>query len=508
MKLRRSARATQPRASNPRGKIGAGWTPRRPILRSRGVVVTSNRPLPTANEDVLEKANAGRSETINVLANDFTPFSDTPLKIVSVAVETGSAAGQPVSSGDSITVTPADGPKGVMVLRYTVSDKNDDPSRQVNGRVRITVRDKPDRPSAPTATNVRSRTEVLKWAPLSDNGATITGYTVRSNNGFEQKCATTTCTLGGLTNDVKYVFTVIATNEAGDSQPSPQSNEIRPDQKPSPPEAPTVKAGDKDMVINCLPAKTVSYTYNASTGQNGPITRGQTVGGFTNGTQTTITVIAHSTVAPSSNASAGASTTTYGSPGTPSASGQNGAMNQKSLTLSWSSPSTATYDVVSTRISVDGGGWEKVIPSGSRLINTGGFSETHRIDVKTVNSLGTESGVVSASASSGAEGEWITTVVKGTDLVRTCTFEYGKASYRPSPYFDCQGVNNGDTPPWLYVNERIVVYCYVMMNDQWTTTPDQPFYRIEPGSNRNVGFYMVARRSQLDLPYSHGIPQC
>jgi hypothetical protein len=185
-------------------------------------------------------------------------------------------------------------------------------------------------------------------------------------------------------------------------------------------------------------------------------------------------------------------------------------MNQKSLTLSWSSPSTTTNDVVATRISIDGGGWENVAPSGSRVINTGGFSETHRIDVKTVNSLGTESGIASASASSGAQGEWITTVVKGTDLVRTCTFEYGKASYRPAPYFDCQGINNGDTPPWYYVNsgEHIVVRCYVMMNDQWTNTPDQPFYRIEPGSNRNVGFYMVARHSQLDLPYPHGIPLC
>ncbi|UVJ40784.1 Ig-like domain-containing protein [Arthrobacter sp. CJ23] len=681
-------------------------------------VVASSRPLPTANEDVLEKANAGRTETINVLANDFNPFSDAALRIVSVAVETGSAAGQPVIGGDSITVTPADGSKGVMVLRYTVSDKTDDPSRQVNGRVRITVRDKPDAPSAPTATDVRSRTAVLKWAPPSDNGATITGYTVKSNNGFEQKCATTTCTLSGLTNDVKYVFAVTATNEVGDSQPSPQSNEIRPDEKPSPPEAPTVKAGDKNMAINWLPAKTegsavksynleispapangiavknavtglsytwaglsngvrykiraqavnelgpsdwsiyssednpagvpaapaaptsavasavgttnqlrvnwtepdtngdaiknyyvtmsggggapqtqtiagtvrtanftannseagytftvqaenkagkgaislpsaprratgklgqvsgvtvgaadtggagrkvtvnfkeltaaerngssvdeVSYSYNASTGESGPITRGQTVGGFANGTRTTITVIAHSTVAPSSNASAGASTTPYGSPGTPSASGQNGAMNQKSLTLNWSSPSTSTNDVVSTRISIDGGGWENVAPSGSRVINTGGFSESHRIDVKTVNSMGTESSVVSASASSGAQGEWITTVVKGTGLVRTCTFEYGKASYRPNPYFDCQGVNNGDTPPWFYVNsgERIVVHCYVMMNDQWTNTPDQPFYRIDPGSNRNVGYYMVARHSQLDLPYAHGIPHC
>ncbi len=144
-------------------------------------VVASNRPLPVANEDVIEKANAGKTETINVLANDFNPFSETPLRIVSATVETGSAAGQPAVAGDSITVTPAEGFKGVMVLRYTVMDKTDDVSRQTDGRVRITVRDKPDAPSAPTATDVRSRTAVLKWAPPSDNGATISKYTVRSN---------------------------------------------------------------------------------------------------------------------------------------------------------------------------------------------------------------------------------------------------------------------------------------------------------------------------------------
>ena len=170
-------------------------------------------------------------------------------------METGSAAGQPAVAGDSITVTPAGGFKGVMVLRYTVTDKTGDVSRQTDGRVRITVRDKPDAPSAPAATDVRSRTAVLKWAPPSDNGATISKYTVRSN-GFSQDCATTTCTLSGLTNDVKYVFTVTATNEVGESVPSPASNEIRPDEKPSPPESPTVKAGDKNMVITWPAAKT------------------------------------------------------------------------------------------------------------------------------------------------------------------------------------------------------------------------------------------------------------
>ncbi|WP_309818315.1 Ig-like domain-containing protein [Pseudarthrobacter sulfonivorans] len=679
-------------------------------------VVASNRPLPTASEDVIEKANAGRTETINVLANDFNPFSDTPLKIVSVAVETGSATGQPVIAGDSLTVTPAEGFKGVMVVRYAISDKTGDPSRQAIGRVRITVRDKPDAPSSPTATDVRSRTAVLKWAPPSDNGATITGYTVRSNNGFEQQCATTTCTLSGLTNDVKYVFTVTATNEVGDSQASAQSNEIRPDEKPSPPEPPSVKAGDKNMVIDWVPAKTegsavksynleispppssgiavkngvtgltytwpgltngvrykvraqavnelgpsdwgiyssednpagvpaapaaptsavasavgttnqlrvnwtepdtngdairnyyvtmsggggapqtqtiagtvrtanftannseaeysftvqaenkagkgavspssaprratgklgqvsgvsanpadtggagrqvrvdfrrltaaerngsaeneVTYSYNASNGASGPITPGQSIGGFTNGTQVSITVVANSAVAPSSNASAPATATPYGSPGTPSASGQDGGMNQKSLVLNWASPSTSTNDVARTLISIDGGGWEGVAPSGSRTINTAGFSEQHSIAVKTVNSLGTESAVVSATARSGAQGEWQTRLVTGTSLQRSCTFTFGGANYNPANN-TCDG-KGGNVPPWFYVvsQDLIVVRCYIVQNDNWSGAPDQPHYRVEEGSGRNVGRYVYAGHTTLGVPGSNGVPMC
>ncbi|KUM37796.1 hypothetical protein AR539_07840 [Arthrobacter sp. EPSL27] len=682
-------------------------------------VVASNRPLPTANEDVIEKANAGRAETINVLANDFNPFSDTPLKIISATVETGSAAGAPAVNGDSITVTPADGSKGVMVIRYTVLDKTGDPTRQASGRLRITVRDKPDTPPAPSATDVRSRTAVLKWAPPSDNGAAISKYTVRSS-GFSQDCPTTTCTLNGLTNDVKYVFTVTATNEVGESAPSVASNEIRPDEKPSPPEAPAVKAGDKNMVITWAPAKTegsavksynleispppasgiavkngvtgltytwpgltngvrykvraqavnelgpsewgiysaednpagvpaapaapttsvasavgstnqlkvnwtepntngdairnyyvtmtggggtsqtqmvagtvrtatftannseasytftvqaenkagkgavsapsaprratgklaqpsgvsateantggagkavtinfreltdaerngsapneVSYTFRATTGQSGPIRPGQTVGGFTNGAATTITVTANSTVAPSSDASTGATANPYGAPGTPSASGQNGGQNQKSLSFSWSSPSTSTNDVAYTQINIDGRGWERVAASGSRTVNTGGFDERHTIQVQTVNSRGTGGGIATAAAQSGPPTREWTTRIKTSDpnFVRSCTYTRGGSDYRPNPYFDCGGVNNGDTPPWFYKNsgETIVVKCYIIQNDNWTSSPDTEWYRVELGSNRNVGRYVIAGHTQLGAPYSHGIPPC
>nr|WP_245413028.1 Ig-like domain-containing protein [Arthrobacter celericrescens] len=676
------------------------------------VTVASKRRPPSANDDTVAAANAGRSETVKVLANDVNPFEDTPLKIVSAVVETGQAAGQPVIAGDAVTVTPAGDFKGVMVVKYTVADKTGDPSRQASARIRLTVRAEPDAPSAPVASEVRSRTAVLKWAPPSDNGAEITKYTVKSA-GFSQECATTTCTLTGLTNNVKYVFTVTASNEVGDSTPSPPSNEIRPDEKPSPPDAPTVKAGDKTMAINWTAAKTegspvkgynleispspangiavknnvaglsyvwqgltngvkykvraqavndlgpsewgnyssednpagvpaapaapttavvsavgsqnqlradwsepvtngdpvrnyyvtmsgggraaqtqtipgnvrtatftagtsetaytftvqaenkagkgavsapsaprratgklgtvsgvsvspaatggaggqvridfreldagqrngsganeISYSFSASTGQGGPIRPGGVVGGFANGQRTTITVTASSSVAPSSDASAPSSTTPYGSPGTPSASGQDGGMNQKSLTLNWASPPASTNDVAETRIRIDGGGWETVAAAGSRTINTAGFEESHSITVQTFNSLGTPGGTATASAKSGRQGVW-TTTMNPNAVVRSCSFTLGGSNYDPDR-FTCDG-KGGNQPPWMYSSDQgaIVVRCYIDQSDNWTGM--HRWWRIEDGSYRNVGRYIIAGHTHLPDPAGLGAPRC
>jgi large repetitive protein len=691
---------------------------RSPAVRAAINVVTvaSNRRLPAANDDVVAAANAGRSETVKVLGNDVNPFEDTPLKIVSATVETGSASGQPAIAGDAVTVTPAEGFKGVMVVKYTVADKTGGPSRQASARIRLTVRAEPDAPAAPVASDVRSRTAVLKWAPPSDNGAEITKYKVQSTSGFSQECATTTCTLTGLTNNVKYVFTVTATNEVGTSRPSAPSNEIRPDEKPSPPDAPTVKAGDKNMAINWTAAKTegspvkhynleispspangigvkngvaglsyvwqgltngvkykvraqavnelgpsewsdyspednpagvpaapaaptsemvyaegsmnqvrahwsqpdtngdpiknyyvtmsgggrapqtqvisgtvrsaefsattsetsytftvqaenkagkgavsapsaprrstgklgtvngvkaspaatggaggqvridfqeldfgqrngstpgeISYTYTATTGQNGPIRPGGVVGGFNNGQQTTITVRAHSTVAPSGDASAPSSTTPYGAPGRPAASGQNGAENQKSLTLSWSSPSTSNYDVATTKIRIDNGGWETVAASGSRTINTGGFDETHSITVQTFNSIGQGGPSTSASAKSGPPPppirEW-SGVLNTNAVQRSCTFTQGGSNYRPKPYYDCDGQGGTDVP-WEGPGQHMVVRCYITQSDNWVGTFN--WWRIEAGSARNVGRYIIAGHTTMGEPGPLGAPRC
>ena len=58
-----------------------------------------------------------------------------------------------------------------------------------------------------------------------------------------------------------------------------------------------------DAQRNGSRAEEVSYRYSAG-GQSGPISPGETVGGFTNGQALSVTVTAVSTVAPSSDASA------------------------------------------------------------------------------------------------------------------------------------------------------------------------------------------------------------
>ncbi|MBT1002528.1 tandem-95 repeat protein [Paenarthrobacter sp. DKR-5] len=212
-------------------------------------VVASNKPLPVANDDVVADAHAGRTETVNVLANDFNPFPESALKIVSAQVETGNTTGAPSVSGSSVSVTPAESYTGVMVVRYTVEDKTGDPLRRADGRIRLTVKGKPDAPSAPRASDVRDQSAVLTWQPPADNGSPITKYTVQGSNGFRQDCAATTCTLTGLTNNVPYTFTVTATNAVGTSPASVSSNQVRPDVKPDTPAAPTVKAGDKSLAV-------------------------------------------------------------------------------------------------------------------------------------------------------------------------------------------------------------------------------------------------------------------
>ncbi|MFG6402260.1 Ig-like domain-containing protein [Microbacterium sp. P04] len=220
-----------------------------PIEGSVTVRVTaSTRPLPTANDDVVPQADQGKTISVPVLANDFNPFPETALKVTTAVTETGS--GQAQVAGDQVSVSPAADFFGTMVVRYRVQDATGDPDREVEGRIRLTVQGKPNAPGTPSVSSVQDRTVVLSWTPPANNGADITGYTVRAASGaYTKQCASTTCTLDGLTNNVEYTFLVTATNRVGESDPSAPSAVARPDARPDTPQPPTLKFRDKGLDV-------------------------------------------------------------------------------------------------------------------------------------------------------------------------------------------------------------------------------------------------------------------
>lgn len=212
------------------------------------VVSASTRELASVNDDVIEEADQGATISVPVLNNDVSPFPGKPLTLSGAIVETGSADAR--VNGTSVDVTSGSDFVGTVVVRYRVLDATEDVDRAVEGRIRITVQGRPDAPGKPTVSSVQSRTVVMSWTPSSDNGTRITGYTVSSTTGnYTKECASTTCTLDGLTNNVEYNFVVTATNRVGTSDPSVPSETARPDVRPETPAAPSLNFGDRSLQV-------------------------------------------------------------------------------------------------------------------------------------------------------------------------------------------------------------------------------------------------------------------
>ena len=106
----------------------------------------------------------------------------------------------------------------------------------------------------------------------------------------------------------------------------------------------------------------------------------------------------------------------YGTPHPPTGSASKSGDQQ--IKLTWNAGGSDNGYPVTTYISVDGGGWQKVATTGSRIVGNG-YNQTHSIRVKAVASPGGESLSPTYSATTSAPPSPKIWVTKG-DYVSGC----------------------------------------------------------------------------------------
>lgn len=208
-------------------KVNASF-PIKVVSSTRGKIQTTPIQLTT---------NAGKTENVDITRYATNPFPDQPIKVTSVSAPADKAAAS--YSGTTITLTSKEGVHGTATVRYKVQDATNDPNREVEGVINLTVRDKPDAPTGLSARTIGPGSVSLEWQNGAANGAEITDFTVRDKTqGDTKSCGVVAkCVWSGRKTGQVHVFEVTAKNEVGESAPSSQASvmvDIEPGQ-PAPP---------------------------------------------------------------------------------------------------------------------------------------------------------------------------------------------------------------------------------------------------------------------------------
>lgn len=230
-------------------------------------VTGSTKPLPTVVDQQVSQSLSGAPVVLDVLTGSDDPVG-LGLTVAEVRVLDGVAgvASGPTVSGGTVTLTPAAGFVGEIVLAADVQDGTKDPDRLVTATLRVQIQDRPTAPGVPAAVpgTVTAHSVQLQWEPAGANGAPVQNYTV-TGGGIRQDClgSDSTCVIGGLTPGQAYVFGVTATNAIGESAPSAPSAVIVPDVAPSVPAAPVAQYVTRGQI---------SVSWSVPTGDFTPVT--------------------------------------------------------------------------------------------------------------------------------------------------------------------------------------------------------------------------------------------
>ncbi|GAA3401468.1 fibronectin type III domain-containing protein [Paenibacillus hodogayensis] len=253
---------------------------------------------PSAPTGVTAQASGSGQATVS-----FTPPADNGGSPITSYKVTSSPGGVTALGGAAATSIPISNLTNGTAYTFTVEAFNaigtsgpSDPSAS------ITPVGPPGSPTGASAQPGNGQATVSFTTPANNGGSAITSYKVTSiPGGATASGAASPITVTGLTNGTAYMFTVVATNELGDSLPSFPSASVTPANLPDAPTGvtATTTAGGQATISFTPPAnnggsaitgyKVVSSPDGRTgTGATSPIA----VTGLTNGTAYTFTVVA------------------------------------------------------------------------------------------------------------------------------------------------------------------------------------------------------------------------
>ena len=226
-----------------KGTVNAGVTVR---------VTASNRPLARVSGKTVN-IKAGSSQQVNMLADAYNPFPDTPLTVTDCTADKGAKFIVTCPSNGVISITASSdiGASNNTVV-VTVRDATQTRERETTGTINVAVSDKHDAPLlSAVSTKPQDGRIDLNWTAGSANGSPITEYKVlwSGAGSGERSCgAATSCTIDGLSNGKTYTFKVRAKNEVGWSKES-NAVEGTPDKLPDAPTDVSIEGGERTITV-------------------------------------------------------------------------------------------------------------------------------------------------------------------------------------------------------------------------------------------------------------------
>lgn len=307
-------------------------------------VIASSKPLVQTSPGQIT-LKAGESKTVDVSEYATNPLADQgPLTIM--GDPTTSAGGSATASGSTMTIQADAGFNGSFTVTYRVQDATKDVEREVQGTITATVLDKPGAPTGASAVSNSAGTALVSWRTGTTGGSPITSFTVTDHTqGDSKSCgAVAECLFDGRTNGTEHTFSVTATNEVGESDPSNKTS-VLVDAKPETPGAPTGKPGDGSITVSwAAPVNTGSdlegYDVELSPGgvqQAGANETSKTISGLTNGHEYMVRVRARNKNYTSEWSSFSQGVTPYGAPEAPT--GVSATFSNGTAQVTWNEPS-------------------------------------------------------------------------------------------------------------------------------------------------------------------------